>query len=489
MKKLLILSFLCSLSLANDGFFIGFGGGMTKAQFEAKNYTNKNDLSQRYEINDTYNNIGFDIIGGYKSFINNSLAYRVYGEFNYYSLGKVNAPEQSTAKGINKIDLRNFDVNADFIIKPFKWLGFYAGGFVGYSSTSNIAHQEIMNIKKFSLGGEDFGADYGVNFGVDFSFGNYNQHSIEAFGKINFSTLKGTSEKEWGLLEGQLAAKVPDIEAKLKPFTTIGLRYVYYFISKDYKNKVDTKKAQERAIQQAFHNACPNFEKKDLQYVKDNINYTDKELENGIVRVEGKTFYCTKIKVVSRSSETKSFAVNNSKIYDFNAKITKETIKAQKVKNGKVIENNVNIVRYKIEPVEVISYGGLLYKENAPQLEIIRKRFRDKYIDARREVLSNEVVCASPNGNIRYCDGDLVKISGVPIMIRVDSVGIGRVRYSLYYYTDDRPVAEANYSYYSNFTMTRPEVYGNHNLDSIKEEKLPDSYSLSIDEVATFQEW
>lgn len=491
MKKYLILPFLFVLTFGNDGFFVGIGGGMTKAQFEAKNYTNKNDLSQRYDIDETFTSPSFDLIVGYKSFFNDYFGYRIYGEVAYHWLGKVNAPEQSTAKGVD-VSVLEFGANADFVIKPFNWLGVYAGGFVSSIELGDIYHQGYSSFNRNPAEVGFGGVNYGVNAGVDFSFGTYQQHSFELYSKINFYTIKADETIQFRDISNYATAhtyqNLPTIEAKFNRSATIGLRYVYYFVSNSYENKIDAKRQREKERLENIKNACPNFERDDLEKIKNNEEYLDDELKKGIVRVEDKTLYCAKLKVLSRKAETRNFAVNNSSVYDFNAKITKETIKAQKVKNGKVVENNINIVQYKIEPVKIVSYGGLLYKENAPQLENIRQQLKSKYINARKKELIKKRVCISPSNNV-YCDGDLVEIKGKSIMIRLIETGYGSVRYNLYFYQAGQPIREADYRVRDDFEMLLPKVYGNHYLDSIEEEKLPYPYLLNIHEVATFKEW
>ena len=82
-------------------------------------------------------------------------------------------------------------------------------------------------------------------------------------------------------------------------------------------------------------------------------------------------------------------------------------------------------------------------------------------------------------------------------MIRVNDIGGRMVEYRLHIYyhcykCDDNAgnfLGEASQYDYENFEMQLPKVYGNHNLNSIKEEKMPNSFWLSIYEVMTFKEW
>lgn len=73
MKKFTLLVLFSTFVFANDGFFVGLDSSMTKATFEGKNYTNKQDLSQRYDVSKDYKNAGFGFIVGYKLFFNDYL--------------------------------------------------------------------------------------------------------------------------------------------------------------------------------------------------------------------------------------------------------------------------------------------------------------------------------------------------------------------------------------------------------------------------------
>lgn len=492
MKIVFILFFIISLALSNDGIFIGFGAGNANAKFEASGYTKKSDLTQRYNVDETYSRLGFDVIVGYKSFLTKYFAYRIYGEFDYYPLGKLNAPQGSTADGIN-MSAWNFGANADFIAKPFDWLGVYVGGYVGYLSTSNIIHQGYST---FEIWGAEYllgNVNYGINVGADLSFGRYNQHSLEFYGKINLNTLQDEVSIPARTIENAYLVKefnLPTIKAKFQYQGTLGLRYVYYFVSNDYTNKVNNKITTQKRKEEEIQDACPKFEREDLHNVKNNSHFTSDELEKGIVKIHGKTLYCKKLKVLKRTSQTRSFAVNDNKTIDFDAKITKETIIAQKIKNGKIVEKNVNIVHYTIEPIRVVKMGDLFYKEDSPYLKNIQKQMNNAYYEQRKKIVESRA-CFNL-GNQTYCDGDLIETGSFPfpLMIRVDATGISKmVNYSLYLYINGKPFKEAGYNYYSFFRMERPKVYGNHELNSIEEPRLPQAHLLSIYEVLTFKEW
>lgn len=282
---------------------------------------------------------------------------------------------------------------------------------------------------------------------------------------------------------------LPTIKAKFQYQAALGLRYVYYFVSSDYTNKVNNKIATQKRKEEEIQDACLNFEREDLNNVKNNSHFTSDELEKGIVKIHGKTLYCKKLKVLKRTSQTRSFAVNDNKTIDFDAKITKETITAQKIKNGKIVEKNVNIAHYTIEPIRVVKMGDLFYKEDSPYLKNIQKQMSNAYYEKRKKIVESRA-CFNL-GNQTYCDGDLIKTSGFfSLMVRVDATGISRVvNYRLYLYDGKRPFKEAGYDYYSFFRMERPEIYGNHELDSIEEPRLPQAHLLSIYEVLTFKEW
>lgn len=197
------------------------------------------------------------------------------------------------------------------------------------------------------------------------------------------------------------------------------------------------------------------------------------------------TFYCPYFKATKTlSSETKSFAVNGNGDDDFNVEITKEVISADKIKDGSVLEKNIKITAYKIEVVEVITYKGRIHWAVSPYIKSERERLRNEYLKAEK-ALRNKLPCFESGSKV-FCDGDLVRVSNVPLMIRVDKMSYGTVRYDLYYYSGSSALAEASYQFLSAFRMNPPQVYGNHYL---KEEKLPSVHLLKIEEVETFKEW
>lgn len=243
--------------------------------------------------------------------------------------------------------------------------------------------------------------------------------------------------------------------------------------------------------------ACRDFEQYDKAKIQhkdeSNLNAIIKDYKKGLLSVqintimnesEYKDIYCNKLEPKILSSQTKSFAVNGNGSNDFQIKITKEIINAQKVKEGKVLEKDIKMTAYKIEPIEVITYKGTIYQANSSYINNLREKLKNDYIRAEK-TLRDKLPCFERSGKA-YCDGDLVSIYNIPIMIRVDKAGYGTVRYELYFYQGGRPIAEANYDIQSAFRMNPPAVYANHNL---KEEKLPNSHTLSVYEVKTFKEW
>lgn len=255
-------------------------------------------------------------------------------------------------------------------------------------------------------------------------------------------------------------------------------------------DSVDNCKANARRLERA----CIDFEiydKAKIQHKarKNLYSITVKNYEKGLISVSQqpngkKDIYCPKLEPKIISSETKSFAVNGSGGNDFQVKITKEIINAQKVKEGKVLENDIKMTTYKIEPIEVITYKGTIYQANSSYIKNLQEKLKNDYLKAEK-TLKDKLPCFERGGKA-YCDGDLVSVYNIPIMIRVDKTGYGTVRYELYFYQANRPIAEANYDIQSAFRMNPPEVYANHNL---KEEKLPDSHTLNVYEVKTFKEW
>ena len=243
----------------------------------------------------------------------------------------------------------DYDFNTDFVLKPFEWLGFYAGGFVGGVSLGDVYHKGYSTFDRSPADVSFGGLNYGVNLGVDFSFGNYNQHSIEFYSKLNFHTIKAQETIQFKDRTSYATAhtyrNLPTIEAEFKRPISVGVRYVYHFVSSSYENRINAKRKEKARKAQAIADACPDFEREDLEKIKKGKKYYDSELEKGIVKVEGKTLYCTKIKVLSRTSKV---IYEPSYENDYRTTI-EETIIADKIKADKVIEKDVVILDHKVE--------------------------------------------------------------------------------------------------------------------------------------------
>lgn len=511
-KILILLAFICQI-FANDGFFFGLGGSKVSAKFEANGYTSKSDLSQSYNLKQNLSKIGFDMILGYKWFFNEYFGWRFYGELDYTSLGDINAPLNSTAQGLN-LSVYEVGVNADFMFYPINYLGVFAGGFVSYIGTSDLAHKGYNQYNPRPLDFSLQGANYGVNLGANLAFGEYNQHSLEFFYKINFASLQDEvnmrSSTHYQPGQSGVLFSLPTLKAKLELENSIGLRYVYHFDTHKYRKIIDNKKAAKEARERALREACPKFEAQDLAYIKNGEEFFSENLQNGIVEVEGKRLKCEKIKVLKRQNETREFAVNESGIYDFSVKITKEIITAQKHKNGKITQENFIITDYKLNEIQsVIEYSRLLYKEDSPQIYAIQKELDDDYIAAlenyellkrQKAVARLNGVCFKMSGKV-YCDGDLVQIFKDKILIRANETGWqNEVRFKLYY-TDDNGEAKGEASsgwggpwgyarwhdYYSEFEMRVPDVLDTDTKPS--KERLPKARYLEIEDVRSFKEW
>ena len=256
---------------------------------------------------------------------------------------------------------------------------------------------------------------------------------------------------------------------------------------------VDKCKKNSETLKQA----CPAFEKYDrakILHKNASFRHSIIDYEKGLISVsidsvgfsegDDKEVYCNKLKPKVLSSETKSFAVNGDGNYDFNVKITKEIISADKVKEGKVIEKGIKMTAYDMDSVKVIEYQGRIYQADSAFIANTEKRLKDEYLKAERTLRDN-LPCFESGGKA-FCDGDLVRVLGSQLMIRVDKMSYGTVRYELYLYSNGSPITEASYTFLSHFRMNPPEVYGSHYL---KEEVLPNPYLLSMDKVKTFKEW
>ena len=277
-----------------------------------------------------------------------------------------------------------------------------------------------------------------------------------------------------------------------------------YYALDNVIESVNSCKKNAKKLEQA----CADFEAYDKAKIhhKDEhkLSETIKDYEKGLLSVQIKTLsgtepkdiYCNKLKPTIISSETRSFAVNKNGDDDFNVKITKEVISADKMKEGKVLEKGIKTAAYKIEPINVIKYDGVLYHENSTFIKNKQKQFIKDYESAKKNVRKN-LDCFKISGKV-YCDRDIVKIyrpvSGaewayVYFMLIVRNIGNGQVSYDMWWY-DEKPLFLAN-EMIKTLHKDLPNVVENHNLKIYEEQRkaLFVSHLLNIKEVATFKEW
>ena len=256
---------------------------------------------------------------------------------------------------------------------------------------------------------------------------------------------------------------------------------------------------------------CEMFENIDLSFIKNNNTikgYAYKTLDNvKFENIINRNFYdttildydngildwfdsrawakrnklnCPKLKILNTHSDTKSFAVNGSGVNDFNVKVTKEAHEAQKVKKGEIIEKDIKITSYTPEKVSIVEFEKYIYKPDSLYI----KKMRNQY--AREEKrFRNNLPCFEMNRK-SYCDGDLVRVYGSDIMLRVVEAGYGTVNYKLYLYMNENPITVAGYEFMRQFEMSPPEVIGNHDL---KKYEVPDERTLQLNDIKTFREW
>lgn len=185
-------------------------------------------------------------------------------------------------------------------------------------------------------------------------------------------------------------------------------------------------------------------------------------------------FYCDKIEFLSTiSSENKSFGINGNGANDSNANVIKEVYNTQKVKDGKVTAKNIKVTTYRLEPIKVVKYNGVIYTAGSPTYQKI-KNLRDK------------LTCLTIK-NRTYCDGDLVKNSANDSFTFILKAykNADTIEARLFRYSDGmawNESSEHNYLLKDEATS----VVGNHNL---KEYNMSDIYTLKLGEVKTFKEW
>lgn len=266
-----------------------------------------------------------------------------------------------------------------------------------------------------------------------------------------------------------------------------GICFSGCFLIKEAVNKSEKANKLEKQI-------CENFEIFDYKNIKN--DYTDNTsnvvLENNTTIIDydkgllknpniDKDIYCPKLKVLKSTSETKSFAVNGGGKDDFNAKVTKKLHIAQKILDGKVIEDDIKIANFAIEMLHIVKHNGFIYKADSPYI----KKLDNDYNKLER-TLRNNLPCFEMNRKT-YCDGDFVIVWGSQIMLRVIESGYGQVKYTLYLTNraTGAPITQADYSHTEQFHMNPPDVIGNYELEKHKVQK----FLLELDDIKTFKEW
>ena len=246
----------------------------------------------------------------------------------------------------------------------------------------------------------------------------------------------------------------------------------------------ESKRATEQEKKDCYNFEIANLAKlQNKMYLykthKDRVEILD-EQKGKLTNSRSKEFYCNVLEVISTTSETKSFAINGGGANDFSVKVTKQSHEAQKVKEGEVIEKDIKITSYTPEKISVVEYEKYIYKPDSLYI----KKMRNQY--AREEkTFRNNLPCFEMNRK-KYCDGDLVRVYGSDIMLRVVEAGYGTVNYKLYLYMNENPITVAGYEFMRQFEMSPPEVIGNHDF---KQHEVPDERTLQLNDIKTFKEW
>lgn len=235
----------------------------------------------------------------------------------------------------------------------------------------------------------------------------------------------------------------------------------YYYLQNEERRIVDMLNSEE-------YRAMFGINILDLNSGKmESTRYTERK--DGLPEV----FYCDKIEFLSTiSSENKSFGINGNGANDSNANVIKEVYNTQKVKDGKVTAKNIKVTTYRLEPIKVVKYNGVIYTAGSPIYQKI-KNLRDK------------LTCLTIK-NRTYCDGDLVKLeNNTTLMIKAYKTQ-NKTNADIFYYSDGKPSYVTANQYGDSIKDKIPNVIGNHNL---KEYNMSDIYTLKLHEVKTFKEF
>lgn len=221
-----------------------------------------------------------------------------------------------------------------------------------------------------------------------------------------------------------------------------------------------------------------------------NVNYDTGEVDFGNITYTNMLFsklHCPIFKPIDTNTlESKSFAVNGNGSDDFKVKITKKYWNAQKLQKGKIIEDNIKITYYEPDNIMVASYKGKLYPANSNFIKNEKQRLKNEY---EREKNKLQLACFKVAG-AKYCDGDLVRIDGMTLMVRVSEIGNGIVQWQLYYYENGSGAYYLADSHFQmQMKMKAQKVIGNDYLQEIEEKNKIESFRLKLGDVKTFKEW
>lgn len=245
--------------------------------------------------------------------------------------------------------------------------------------------------------------------------------------------------------------------------------------NKDYYIKRNGEKITLQEAQNIFSMIA------NVNYYTGEVNYTTMD-DNMLIS----KLHCPIYKPTNTlSTQTKSFAVNGSGNDDFTVNVTKKIINAQKIQKDKVLENDIKIVSYDIERnTQVVSYNGRLYLANSSFIKNEKQRLQNEY---QKQKNALQLPCFKLAGQT-YCDGDLINIGSMTLMVRVNEVGGGSVRWQLYYYKNDRGAYYlADNHFQMQMQMKAQQVVGNDYLKNIEREM--ESFTLKLKDIKTFKEW
>lgn len=217
-----------------------------------------------------------------------------------------------------------------------------------------------------------------------------------------------------------------------------------------------------------------------VNYYTGEVNFTTMDDNMLISKLHCPVFKPTK----TLQTETKSFAVNGSGNDDFTVKVTKKVINVQKIQKDKVLENDIKATSFEVENMAVVNYNDRLYPAHSSFIKNVKKKLENEYLKRKNAL---QLPCFKLAGQT-YCDGDLINIGSMLLMVRVNEVGGGSVRWQLYYYKDDRGAYYlADNHFQMQMQMKAQQVVGNDYLKNIEREM--ESFALKLKDIKTFKEW